>query len=217
MQNGVVMQDGNSITFDQVPPGSSRSIIPGIEALQFYTDFANPTKKAYTWNNTMPDSIDAFTDGIVAFYFGYAYDLPTIRARAPKLNFGISKFPQIDPANQIDFANYWIEGVSEKSKHSNEAWDFIEFATGPDHAKSYLSTAKKPTALRSLVSTQLEDIDLSTFASQVLTARSWYKGKDPDVAEATMGEMIDDVVAGTVPIEEIIHIAAGKVAQTVRQ
>lgn len=217
LQNGVVMQDDGAILFDQIPPGTNRQTIPGIEALQFYTDFANPTKKAYTWNDTMPNSIDAFVNGTVAYYFGYAYDLPTVRARAPKLNFGLSKFPQIDPINEINFANYWVEGVSEKTEHPNEAWDFVEFATDPSHVTSYLSTAKKPAAVRSIVSSQLEDPDLSVFASQVLTAKSWYHGSDPEVTEASLGEMIDVVVAGTVPIEEAIHIAVGKVEQTLRQ
>ncbi len=36
--------------------------------------------------------------GKTGYFFGYAYHLPRIRAQAPKLNFGVTGIPQIDPA-----------------------------------------------------------------------------------------------------------------------
>ena len=173
MQNGAIMTDPNGMaTFDKYPTElAGRPLPPGAEALVFYTDFANPEKEVYTWNDKMPYSLNAFINGQTAFYFGYAYDLPTIRFSNPKLNFGITSFPQIEGNKPIYFANYWVETVSKKTSHPDEAWDFVQFMTKAEEAQKYLNSTKKPTALRSLINNQLQDADLSVFAGQVPNAK----------------------------------------------
>jgi maltose-binding protein MalE len=147
--------------------------------------------------------------------FGYSYHLPTIRAQAPKLNFGITKLPQIEGNPPINFANYWVETVSNKSKYANEAWDFIQFETRAEQAKTYLTKAKRPTALRALVNEQIDDMGIGIFAEQVLTAKSWYRGADSAAAEKIFAEMIDNTVLGQDKIENIINLAANRVEQTI--
>jgi ABC-type glycerol-3-phosphate transport system substrate-binding protein len=188
-----------------------------VEALRFYTDFANPTKESYSWNSTLPNALDMFISGNLAIMFSYSYDLPTIKAQAPKLNFSIAKFPQIEgnPPTNINFANYWVEVVSKKSQHPNESWDFIQFITKEEQAKSYLDKTKKPTALRSLVPQQRTDDAIGVFTDQVLTAKSWYLGKNESAAEDAIKEMIDSVINNaSEKIQDIINNAASKVQQT---
>ncbi|MDD5071270.1 MAG: extracellular solute-binding protein [Patescibacteria group bacterium] len=218
MQNGAVMvDDSNNVSFNRIPEAlRSQNYSPGLEALRFYTDFSNPAKEVYSWNSSLDNSLEMFIAGKLAIMFGYAYHLPTIKARAPKLNFDIAPLPQIEGnLGQISFANYWVEAVSNKSKYINEAWNFIQFATRAEQAKLYLAKTKKPTALRSLVNEQLEDEDINIFAGQVLTADSWYRGDDANAAELIMGEMIDSAVAGEGKIEEIINLGARRVQQTI--
>ncbi|MFH1661602.1 MAG: extracellular solute-binding protein [Candidatus Falkowbacteria bacterium] len=215
MQNGsVLMNDSGVVAFHAAPQNYN----PGLEALRFYTDFANPAKEVYSWNNTMDNSIEMFIQGKLAIMFGYAYHLPQIKMRAPKLNFSITKLPQIEgDTRTINFANYWVETVSKKSDNTAEAWDFIQFATKAEQAKTYLEKTKKPTAIRSLVKEQLDDIDIGIFAEQVLTAESWYKGEDSNAAEKIIGEMIDNSVSGKETLEEAIGLGARKVQQTIKK
>jgi ABC-type glycerol-3-phosphate transport system substrate-binding protein len=159
-----------------------------------------------------------FISGNLAIMFGYAYDLPTIKAQAPKLNFSIAPLPQIEgnPPTNINFANYWVEVVSKKSKQQNEAWDFVQFITAADQARTYLAKTKKPTALRVLVPEQRDDDEIGVFAGQVLTAKSWYKGKNPLAAETAIKEMIEAVINNPLEkIQDIINAGAAKVQQTV--
>lgn len=218
MQNGTKMiNERGSITFHQMPEElKGRPLPPGQEALMFYTDFASPSKEVYSWNKDMPNNLTAFTQGKTAFFFGYSYHLPTIKANAPKLNLGIAKAPQIEGAPEINYANYWVEVVSKKSEHLNEAWDFVQFAADPTRVTKYLSVAKRPTALRALIEEQLEDLDLGIFASQVLTAETWYRGKDPVEAENAFKQMIDTVVARTMEVKDAIELAARRVSQTLK-
>jgi multiple sugar transport system substrate-binding protein len=216
MQNGSLMMDNNAVTFQSVPPGSQQGYNPGLEALRFYTDFSNPAKDVYCWNSNLSNSLTMFEQGNLAIMFDYAYDLPTIEAAAPKLHYSVAKMPQIQGnTKQVNYANYWLETVSAKSKHVNEAWDFIQFETSQDQVTNYLKVAKKPTALRALINSQINDFDIGVFASQVLTTQSWYKGKGPIAAENAMQEMIDLTIKSAKDINQIIDQAAAKVQQTV--
>jgi multiple sugar transport system substrate-binding protein len=216
MQNGAQMADANGLpTFNRMPSGLERDITPAVEALIFYTDYANPAKEVFTWDDAQPNSYDAFIAGKTGYFFGYAYHLPRIRAQAPKLNFGISAIPQIDPAGKVNYANYWVEAVSKKSDNPELAWDFLQFAAAQERAKTYLAKTGKPTALRSMVNEQLNDPDIGTFASQVLTARSWYTGVNVAATEAAFNEMIDSTLQGAEP-ERAINLAVQTISQTIR-
>lgn len=195
-QNGAKLTDANNYpTFHITPPAfTNKTYNPGLEAIRFYTDFANSKKQAYTWNDQMPDAFEAFTQGKVAFFFGYSYHMPQLKERAPQLRWGVAPLPQTDPEHlRVNVANYWVETVSKKTKFPNEAWDFIQFATAAEHANSYLAKVNKPTALRSLISSQTEDPLLEPFANQLLTAQSWYRGRDVATAETALADMLRTV------------------------
>lgn len=220
MQNGAVMIDENNrIMFDKIPLVlKQQKYNPGLEALRFYTDFSNPAKEVYCWNSNLENSINMFAQGKLAIMFGYAYHLPTIQTTAPKLNFSVAKLPQIEGNSQnINFANYWVESVSNKSKYIDEAWSFVQFAAEADQAKIYLDKTKKPTALREFVEEQIDDIDIGVFAEQVLTAKSWYHGNNFNSAELIIGEMIDSAVSGEKDFEDIIVLGAKRVQQTISE
>ncbi len=215
LQNGTEMVDDRGrVAFDTIPEGTEPDVFPSLDAVRFYTAFANPTKEVYTWNDDFPNSFEAFVNGETAMYFGYSYDIPLIRTAAPKLNFTVSPLPQIGVGQEVNYANYWIEGVSKSSENIDYAWDFILFASDADNVTSYLEAANKPTALRALITTQLNDEDLGTFADQLLTAKTWYRGVDVDAAEAAMENLIDEMLLGPEKPEEVIDNAASVVAQT---
>jgi multiple sugar transport system substrate-binding protein len=216
MQNGAVMTIGPRVTFHSVPETIKTGYNPGLEALRFYSDFANPLKEVYSWNKDLPNSLQAFTSGNLAMFFGYSYHLEQIKALAPTLNFGIAKLPQIEgnPLS-VNYANYWVNSVSKKSKHPAEAWDFIQFMTKEENAKIYLEKTKKPTALKSLITSQQGSEDLGVFAEQILSAKSWYKGKSVNDAERAIKEMIEMVLIAPDRLGDIISEGAAKVQQTI--
>ncbi|MFA5954195.1 MAG: extracellular solute-binding protein [Patescibacteria group bacterium] len=219
MQNGANMTDDNGYATFQLVPSQfpNKSFVPGLEALRFYTDFANPTKEAYTWNKEMPDGLEAFLSGRTAFFFGYSYQIPTIRSRAPQLNWDIAPVPQADAVNnRVNFANYWIETVSKKSTKQDIAWDFLQFAARAEQDRSYLAASGKPPALRSLIDEQKGDPMREPFASELLTSRSWYRGVDPAAAESALGDLITAVVDGTTDLKNAVGNAVERINQTIK-
>lgn len=221
MQGGAIMQSNSgAITFHHTIENSeNKNANPGLNALRFYSEFANPIKESYAWNEDLDNALDLFISGNLAIMFSYSYDLETIKTRAPKLNFSVAKLPQIssDPSTNVNFANYWVEVVSNKSKNQNEAWHFIQFITKAEQAKIYLENTNKPAALKTLINNETSSEEINIFSSQILTAKSWYKGINPQATEIAMKEMILGVVNNpTGKIEDILSTGAARVQQTIK-
>jgi len=220
MQNGTQMTSGGRASF-QNASANDPTYLPGLQALLFYTDFANPIKEVYTWNNQQPNSFDAFVSGKTAMFIGYSYYEPLIKAQAPKLNYGIAPMPQIQgTAKPVNYTDYWVETVSHKTINDpdkvNAAWGFLNFASSQDEVAKYLDKTKKPAALRSLIDKQKQDPDISVFANQTLTATHWYHGKDVLKAGDIFKDMIKNMASVTdlnnqIPI---INQAANLINQT---
>lgn len=189
MQNGVQVSKGQAVLFAD-GLNQNPETHPAREALRFYTDFARATKEAYTWNDTLGNAIDAFISNRTVFYIGYSFDYDRIRARAPQMNLEVIPVPQLNQGAPVNVANYWIESVVKKSTHQNEAWDFIRFLTTPENIKSYTDATRRPTPLRAQIQEQSEKPELEPFVQGLLTADNWYRGREVDVANAAMKNLI---------------------------
>lgn len=211
MQNGTQMADSRGrATFG----AETDAGFLGMQATRFYTDFANPLKTVYTWNDEQGESFDAFTSGDVAFFFGYSYHHDLIETANEKLNFGVTAMPQIDGGKVVNYANYWVETVAKSTENEDWAWDFVEFAASAEQVTSFLEAADKPAARRALISDQLEDEKLSVFSGQTLTSESWYIGDDASVMEEALLDLIDAYLAGS-DQERAIKDAQNKVNETI--
>jgi len=213
MQTGVPMvkQDTKSVDF------SGKNLV-GAKALDFYTSFADPEKIVYTWNKNLDYSIDMFSQGRTAMIFNYAYNLPIIRAKNPHLNFAIALMPQTkDAEKKINYANYWGQAVWKNSSVSEQtaAWTFLKWMSEKDNLRKYLNTVKKPTARRDLVEEQKSDSDLTVFATQTLSATSWYQ-PDSALCEKYFNEMIDMVNNKILTPAEAIQWASKRISQLMK-
>ena len=215
MQGGAKMTDARGMPsfFSDV---GERGNNPGLTALQFYTDFAQPMKNVYSWNKEMPGSLNAFEAGKVGFFFGYNYHIPQIRSRS-RVNFGMAGLPQIPGNPVVNYANYYVETVSNKSANQDMAWDFLLFINQQDNIKKYLAETGRPTAQRALIGEQLEDDWLYPSASQVLTARTWYRGKNIGAVEAIFKEMTEQflITFDSREINKLLSNVIQRVAQTI--
>lgn len=192
-----------------------------IAVLNFYTDFANQTRSTYSWNEDMEMALDRFINGSVAFFFGYSYHAPVIQARSPQLNVAVLPMLQLNPEEPINVANYWIQSVTEKSKHKNEAWGLVNYLTHSGATKEYIEKSGRPSALRAYVAKQLDDPNLQPFVSQALVSDSWYHGNDYETTVRAMADMVHQWLLPAPQVgreqewkKEIINRAAAKISQT---
>ncbi|OGD84966.1 hypothetical protein A2165_04540 [Candidatus Curtissbacteria bacterium RBG_13_40_7] len=113
-----------------------------IDALDYYTNFAQGENRV--WDETMPSSTIAFVGGNLAMYFGPSWRAIEIKNSFPLLNFKVAPVPQLE-GGRIGWASYWAEGVSAKSTHQKEAWEFVKFLQQEENLKKlYGEAAKSP-------------------------------------------------------------------------
>jgi len=220
LQNGVDLINANNyIQLDSENNATNQDL--SLEAINFFNDYSNPIKEVYSWNTDQDDALEAFINGQVAFFFGYPYHVQQIKSRATnKLNFKIAKIPQIaNTLRPANFADYWVMTVSHKTKHSDEAWGLIDFATQKENVKMYLDKTGKPTALKSLKASQEQNLEIKPFAEQILTAQSWYRGNYPQKAEEYLIEAVNKIKTENLPlknIRELFDNLSIKINQTIK-
>ncbi|MBI2635490.1 MAG: extracellular solute-binding protein [Parcubacteria group bacterium] len=213
----MVSDDGQGATFDQSVTVNGNLFLPGESALRFYTDFANPKSSAYSWNDKMPDSFEAFITGKTAIIFDYAVNMPEIKKRAPNLRLGIAAMPQ--PANasrDVNYASYWGYAVPLASKNSQAAWQFLLYLTRKDINQSFSNAVLRPASRRDVISEEQTSADLGIFAEEILSAVSWYQ-VDPMAIKKIFKDMIDAVVLSGDKPADALRDAASKVTFLMRR
>ena len=97
--NNIVAKNGSGYTtiLNENPQALPTSPIESI--LNFFITFSNPTSDAYSWNRALPNSIDMFTGGKLAFYLGRASELFKIQSVNPNLSFDVAPILQTKGTN----------------------------------------------------------------------------------------------------------------------
>lgn len=208
LQSGVQMMDAENSEPTFSRPVNNTAV--GEIALKYYTDFANPSVRTYTWNDSQHYSIDAFAEGKTAMMFNYSHQIPVLRAKSARLNFGVAPIPQVSPNDAKTYANYWAVAVANSSQFTENAWRFLLHLTSKDGASNYLNDTLRPAARRDLVELQRNDLDLGVFAVQSLSARSWFQ-IDNIAIESIFADMIEDVNFGRANIREALQSAEARV------
>lgn len=188
----------------------------GLDGFKFYLQFANPSSAAYSWSDTMGNSLDQFAAGKTALAFGYWSDLAELKAKSPYLNFHATPMPQIDNGQAVNYADYWGLAVSKQSPVYGWGWDFVVFATTDQTAnQGYLTAAARLPALKSLIQTGNTDPEANVFLRQALTARSWWQPNEYSVTDIMNGA-IQNVLSGQLSPENALQRAEEQVNQLLR-
>lgn len=192
---------------------SSANTAPAAEALRFYTDFANPSKTAYSWNRSLPASYNAFASGDVAVYFGFASEYGGIAQRNPNLRFGVATLPQLEGAS-AKITSGVVQGlaVARGAKNAAGALAVAQKLTTAAAASAAAQQMGLPPARRDVQLDTSGSAVAATFVQSALMARSW---ADPNSA-ATDGifkSMIESVSSGKSTPEQAVFDAAAAMRQ----
>ena len=190
------------------------------DTLTFYRKFANPSDPVYTWNETMDNSVYAFATGKVAMMVAPSWRVFDIKQINPNLNFKIVGVPQL-PGNTINWASYWVEGVSTKSKSPAAAWAFVKYLTSKDTASTlYAEEAKarlfgQPYARVDLASTLASDPYVGAYISEATTAKSFplasrtFDNGLNDKLIQYLTDAVNTVSQGTAPTQALDTMSQG--------
>lgn len=110
------------------------------DALNFYSSFALPG--ANVWDDTLDQSIKVFASGSLAMHFGYSRDFLTIKSINPNLSFDIHPVPNL-PGQNATIASYWVEGISNKTRHQKETILFMQYLTSKETVQKLFGEESK--------------------------------------------------------------------------
>ena len=184
----------------------------GRQALNFYTSFSNPASLYYCWNNNLPDSLEAFSQGKVAMIIDYSLAREKIKNKNPYLNYAVSPLPQAakNPDVAKNYADYWVLSASAASQYPSASWDFIFYLVDSQQAQKYLANTGKPPASRIIIKEMLNDEKIGVFAKQTLSAKSW-RQIEPEKNRQIFTNMIESVVSGRLNIDNALRQAAEEI------
>ena len=211
LQSGVKMVSADGLSADFARSG-------GLETLSFYTKFANPASEFFTWNEDLPNSVDAFAQGTAAMMINYAHQIPVLKAKNPFLNFRLAPLPKPSGAQlDLNYANYWGLAVSNSSLKWDYAWNFaLSFTADPTVVQNYIQATNRLPALKSLIDQKRNDPEFGVFAKAALSARSWPQVDNVQV-ERIFSKMIEDVVSGRAPAGRAIKEAEDAISELMAQ
>lgn len=179
------------------------------DTLKFYTSFAKDQNNV--WDTSFDNSLTQFAKGNVGMYFGYSWDILTIKAINPDLNFSIHPVPNLY-GRGMTVASYWVEGVSATTKHPKEALEFMRYLSQKETEQTfYTATVNSGRPIGELYARQdlaplLKDDPLAApFISQAKQAFSSYfidKTSDGEkginsVADTYLGNAVRSVLGDT--------------------
>ena len=182
-----------------------------VSVLQFYTSFADPSKEAYSWNRSFPNSNEAFSSEDVAFYFGFASELTKLINSNPNQNFGVAPLPQIKNAD-IRLTNAHVTGIAifSTSKKISTAFTAASLLSTGDFASEFaIATGTVPARRDLLKDKPTTDAFSPIFYNSALYGRSWV---DPSSADTDniFRNLIDSVLSNTIAPQSAILDASSR-------
>ncbi len=163
------------------------------DVLKFYTLFYLRDR---VWDATLPSSTFSFATNKLIFYFAPSWRIFNILETNPNLDFAVVPVPKLpqDPKSsnleaiekgegelsQINWATFWVEGVSKQSPHQKEAWKFLEFLGSQEGLKKFYQAASQVREfgeiypVKGLAQSLKANPRLVPFIDQAETAFSWY-------------------------------------------
>ena len=152
-----------------------------------------------------------FSSGRLAYYFAPSWRFFEIKETNPNLNFAIAAVPQLPESREIywekaeageakltnvNWASFWVEGVSSFSPNQKEAWDFLSYLGSEEGLRQFHALASQTRDFGEIypkknLAEELAQIPyLKPFVDQAKTAQSWY------MCSFTHDDTLNDAIAG---------------------
>lgn len=206
----------DAATFNQSESGAAASTNPGEAALKFYERFANPNDPIYTWNDKMPNNVDAFMQGQLAMMVNYqnVYRFMVSETPSIKQQINVAALPQVSDPNSPTSANTLktlakmkVEAAPSAkgdAKKQAAAWDFISYLGSKQGSSAYLSAMKLSSPLKDVTGKS----KFPAFDTQKTFADVWYKGHKAMQVDEIFITLIDDTINGRKSLKDGLDKAA---------
>jgi ABC-type glycerol-3-phosphate transport system substrate-binding protein len=183
------------------------TVSPGQAAVNFYTQFADASRSVYTWNRSLPQSLDSFIAGDVAMYIGLASEFSTIREKNPNLSFDVAVIPQSRTGTRATYGRVLALAMPKNNQNLTRSYALIQNLTAPDVVKTISDIMYLPPVRRDLLAERPgNDAYMQTFQESALLSKNFYD-LEPDETSQIFKRMIESVVTGRLSTSESVQRA----------
>lgn len=196
---GSIVGDLGASVDTGVPPGES--------VVNFYTQFADPSKVSYTWNASLPNSEQMFLSGDLALYLGYASRARYLRAANPNLDFAVTEVPQPATASvKTAYGRIYAFMTSRGAKNAAGAFQIAALLSNiPEQAAAAANTGLAPVILSQLATTPADPASVVAYKEALYT--SGWLSPSADTTDQVFSSMIGNVITGRSNIDAALTIA----------
>ncbi len=220
----LAMQAGANITNYDPQNGRLSSGFAGAKstqaakAVRFYTAFANPVSNVYSWNRSLPESLEMFVQDRLAMYIGFASDLPLIIDKQPHLNFDIAKLPQVDRSDKDQqtrtYGRFWAFAITKASKNKRGAYNFVLNMLQPKYAKKLTDMLGIAYVQRPLLAEKPDDPLKLIFRDSAVISYA-FLNPHQERLEKTLSKMVNNIISGQSFVEEAVSLAGAEISRLI--
>jgi len=187
--------------------GGEAGIASSEAAVDFYTQFADPAKTVYTWNQTLPQSRDAFIAGDLVFYPGFASEEKFIQNANPNLEFDMAPLPQPSTASvKVTYGLLYTAAVPRAAYNATGATEIALALSAPSATRQFATSLGMAPALRALLTPSTDDRYAAIYYPEALRARGWLSPASSAI-DGIFAGMIGNVTSGRRSILEALETA----------
>lgn len=198
----------NSVLSSQL--GATR--IPGDSAVEFYTQFSNPSSINYTWNRSLPSSFNFFLQGSLAMYFGFASDLISIQQKNSNLNYDVTFIPQVkDSKKRVVYGRMYALAITKQSKQTAAAFMLINALTEKNALTALEKLTELPPVRRDMLAELPDDAYKNVFYNSALISKTFID-PDPSGTGIIFRDMIESITSGKTRIQEAVNRASSQLS-----
>jgi ABC-type glycerol-3-phosphate transport system substrate-binding protein len=188
------------------------SVLPIDATLDFYMIFSNMSSPYYSWNRALPNSLDMFTSGKLAFYIGRASELFKIQSQNPNLSFNVTELPQMKDTNfKRTYAEIYAMVVNKNSVNLSSSVGVAGSFALVDNSRTISTLSSLPPVLRSLLSERPKDNSyLETFFDSVIISRSWLDPNEKKT-EVIFRDLIENISSNALGVSDAVNKANSQI------
>jgi ABC-type glycerol-3-phosphate transport system substrate-binding protein len=221
----LIQQSGNDVVVRDSETGKFKSILeqrngfklnPADTAVNYFTQFSNPSKDVYSWNRALPDSQEMFLSGDLAFYFGFASELPSIIERNPNLNFSVAPLPQSRTSDiQSAVGKMQFVTILNRSQNISAAFATLYEITTPANIKLLSDMTGLPPVRREILGEVPAKANQEVFNRAALITET-FLDPNKNQTDKIFKDMIESVVIGRSGTSEAVLRASRELADLFR-
>ncbi len=192
----------------------NKPTIPAEAAVNFFTEFGNPSKPSYSWNRSLPNSTNYFLGGDLALYFGFASEVRNLQVKNPNLNFDVAPIPvSRDGGVRASYADFGALAITKSSKNINAAFAVASILSSKEGAAAFSQFLRLPSARRDLLANKPQNAYESVFRDSAIRAKGWLDPA-PEESNLIFKNMIESITSGRARTTEAVSRAHREISES---